>query len=60
MSNISVEILEKAKAEIREDETRKVQSLEQLRDFVTKHPFIKTCRTGKFFLTFSKIHCGLI
>jgi len=55
MSNISAEVLEKAKAEIREDETRKLQSLEQLRDFVTKHPFIKICRTGKILNTFKNL-----
>ncbi|XP_070497989.1 retinaldehyde-binding protein 1-like [Chironomus tepperi] len=50
MSNISEEVLEKAKAEIREDETRKQQSVEQLRDFVTKHAFIKACRTDDRYL----------
>ncbi|CAG9807640.1 unnamed protein product [Chironomus riparius] len=50
MSNISAEVLEKAKTEIREDEIRKQQSLEQLRDFISKHAFIKTCRTEDSFL----------
>lgn len=47
MTNVPSDVLEKAKAEIREDEIRKLQSLEQLRDFVSKHPFISSCRTGK-------------
>lgn len=32
--------------ELREDETRRTQALEQFRDWIKKHPFIKSCRTG--------------
>lgn len=39
-----------AKEEIREDEMRKEQSLEQLRDWIEKHPFISNCRTGELIL----------
>lgn len=47
MSQLSAELQEKAKIEVREDETRKQQSLEQFREWIAKHPFIKNCRTGK-------------
>ena len=35
-----------AKKEIREDETRKAQSLAQFRQWISKHPAIKNYRNG--------------
>lgn len=32
--------------ELREDENIRDQSLEQMREWITKHPNIKRCRTG--------------
>jgi len=32
---------------IREDESRKIQALEQFREWLSKHPFITNARTGK-------------
>lgn len=49
MSQLSTKLQEKAKNELREDESRKQQSLEQFREWIAKHPFIKSCRTGKIF-----------
>lgn len=49
MSQLSAKLQEKAKIELREDESRKEQSLEQFREWIGKHPFIKNCRTGKIF-----------
>lgn len=40
-------VLEKARLEIREDENRKQQSLQQFKDWIAKHPFIKRCSTGE-------------
>lgn len=34
--------------ELREDESRRRQALEQFRDWIKKHPFIKSCRTGQY------------
>lgn len=34
------------KESIREDDSRKEQSLAQFRDWINKHPFITKCRTG--------------
>lgn len=39
--------LEKAKEELREDDTRKEQALEHFRQWIQKHPFIKDIRQGK-------------
>lgn len=39
--------LEKAKEELREDETRKEQALEHFRQWIQKHPYIKDIRQGK-------------
>ncbi|CAO1439479.1 unnamed protein product [Diamesa serratosioi] len=45
--------LNKAREEIREDETRKAQSLEQFREWISKHPAFKNCRSDDlFFLSF--------
>lgn len=38
----------KAKAELREDDLRKEQALEQFREWITKQGHIKNCRTGNF------------
>lgn len=38
--------LEKAKEELREDDTRKEQALEHFRQWIQKHPFIKDIRQG--------------
>jgi len=42
--------LEKAKEELREDETRKEQALEHFRQWIQKHPFIKDIRQDDVFL----------
>jgi hypothetical protein len=39
--------VEKAFAELREDESRKAQSLLQLRDWIAKHPILYKVRQGK-------------
>lgn len=39
--------IEKAKSELRETDTRKTQSLEQFRDWLSKHPFLKDVRQGE-------------
>jgi hypothetical protein len=52
-SEVSDFLLEKAKRDLREDETRKRQSLEQAREWGMKHPFIKVLDPsvlGKFLL----------
>ncbi|CAO1439489.1 unnamed protein product [Diamesa serratosioi] len=49
----TVSYLVKAKEVIREDETRKAQSLEQFREWINKHPAFKNYRTDDaFFLAF--------
>jgi len=40
-------LVEQNKVLIRENELRKCQALEQFRDWLKKHPFIKSCRQGK-------------
>lgn len=37
----------KALEELREDDNIREQSLDQMRDWISKHPNIKKCRTGK-------------
>lgn len=39
--------VEKAKNELREDESRKEQSLKQFRERIEKHPFLSNCRQGE-------------
>lgn len=39
--------IEKARIELREDESRKYQSLAQFRDWLSKHPFLSSVRQGK-------------
>lgn len=39
---------QKAQQELREDDSIRKQSLDQLREWIQKHPNIKKCRTGKF------------
>lgn len=34
--------------DLREDDLIRKQSLEQMIDWIKKHPYIKSCRTGKF------------
>lgn len=36
-----------AETELREDDNIRSQSLEQMREWIVKHPNIKKCRTGK-------------
>jgi hypothetical protein len=38
--------VEKAFVDLREDEARRVQSLEQFREWLEKHPFLKNARQG--------------
>ncbi|CAO1410958.1 unnamed protein product [Diamesa serratosioi] len=42
--------IKKAKEEMREDESRKSQSLAHFRELISKHPGIKKCRTDDIFL----------
>jgi CRISPR/Cas system CMR-associated protein Cmr5 small subunit len=46
MNNLSEKYKELAKTNVREDESRREQSLEQFREWLSKHPFIKKCNTG--------------
>ena len=46
MAVLSRKIMEIAKNELREEESRKDQALIQFRDWIEKHPAIKYCRTG--------------
>lgn len=39
--------------ELREDDNIRQQSLEQVREWIKKHPAIKSCRTGKLILLFN-------
>jgi hypothetical protein len=39
---------EKAKNELRETDTRKAQSLEQFREWISKHAFLQNVRQGEF------------
>lgn len=47
MSKLASFFSKKAKEEVREDEHRKEQSLEQFREWIAKHPFIKRFNTGE-------------
>lgn len=47
MSVISGYYCKVAQDELREDDCRRSQSLDQFREFICKHPAIKTCRNGK-------------
>lgn len=45
-----------AKEELREDDSMRAQSLAQFREWIAKHPHIKTCRTdSKFLLRFLRV-----
>lgn len=44
---LSDKFLEKAKNELREDEKRKEQALEHFREWINKHPYIKSIWQGK-------------
>jgi len=44
---LSEKYLEMAKLDLREDEARKQQALQQFRDWLKKHPFIRSVRQGK-------------
>lgn len=46
------ELRERARVELREDAALREQALAQMRHFIEKHPAIKKCRTGKFWLGF--------
>lgn len=39
--------VEKARNELRETQSRKTQSLEQFRDWINKHAFLRDVRKGK-------------
>ena len=45
-SPLSEMYLIRAKTELREEDSRKSQSLAQFREWLSKHPFIKKCRQG--------------
>jgi hypothetical protein len=44
---LSDKFLIKAKEELREDEKRKQQALEHFREWLKKHPYIKSIRQGE-------------
>lgn len=41
--------------ELREDDNIREQSLNQMREWINKHPAIKRCRTGKYSFRFFRI-----
>lgn len=43
---LSDKFLVKAKEELREDDKRKEQALEHFREWISKHPYIKSVRQG--------------
>jgi hypothetical protein len=43
----SSQLLKKAEIELRETEVRRKQSLQQMREWLKKHPFLRNCRDGK-------------
>lgn len=45
-SELSDDLKQKAFEELREDETRKQQALEQFRDWISRQGHIRNCRTG--------------
>ncbi|XP_043286862.1 clavesin-1 isoform X2 [Venturia canescens] len=47
---LSAEAKDAARAELREDDATRRHSLEQFRDWISKHPHIKQCRTDSVFL----------
>lgn len=46
--NLSDEYKSIALRDLREDDLIRKQSLEQMTEWIKKHPYIKSCRTGKF------------
>lgn len=44
---VSEKFLDIAKRELREEENRKQQALEHFREWIKKHPYIKSIRQGK-------------
>lgn len=49
---LSEKYVQIAKNELREDESRKTQSLQQFRELIDKHPYIRNCRTGNISIIF--------
>lgn len=47
----------KALEELREDANIREQSLQQMRDWIGKHPNIKRCRTGEFSKQLNDLSC---
>lgn len=47
--------IDKAKIELGEDETKRVQCIAQLRDWISKTPFLKDVRQGQIMKYISKI-----
>ena len=43
---LSQKYIDKARNELREDDTRKEQALKHFREWIAKHPFIKKIRQG--------------
>jgi hypothetical protein len=41
--------IEKAENELRETESRKSQALAQFREWINKHPYLKSVRQGKIY-----------
>lgn len=39
--------IKKAREELREEPARKAQALAQFKEWIAKHPFIKSCRQGR-------------
>jgi hypothetical protein len=47
VNTVDERVLENAKRYLREDESRKQQSLAQFREWLSKHPFIIKCSAGE-------------
>lgn len=48
--SLSPAMVEVARIELRETESRRTQALEQFRDLIIKHPRIKKCQIGNLFI----------
>ena len=53
LNTMDAKFIEKALVELREDKARRVQSLEQFREWLAKHPFLSNVRQGENFFEVS-------
>lgn len=56
LDKMDPKFIEKAKVELREDEFRKTQALAQMRDWISKHPFLKGIRQGMLSMNIYKLN----